>query len=77
MRCVACNRLLTIFEERLVKQDGTPEDMCVICRKIAKDDLYVGELTVTDIDRAEVDFMYDDDDEDDDIDPDDDNGLFW
>lgn len=31
-RCKACNDTLSEFELRLVKTDGTPEDMCVRCK---------------------------------------------
>jgi hypothetical protein len=37
MRCVNCNRILTIFEERLTKPDGTPEDLCTLCRQVPDD----------------------------------------
>lgn len=40
MRCKGCNKILSMFENRLKKKDGTPEDLCSTCRRYSNPDCF-------------------------------------
>lgn len=50
MKCKACNRTLTIFEEKMKRSDGSQEDLCTICRKTIREDMNLddADYTITD-----------------------------
>lgn len=39
-RCKACNRELSTNEMLGVQEDGSPEDMCIVCRYKAREESY-------------------------------------
>lgn len=36
MRCISCNRKLLDFELLASKSDGSPEDLCTVCKPYTK-----------------------------------------
>lgn len=61
MRCIACNRLLSEFEEVLIKKNGEQEDMCMRCVTISKDKIQLEDLSSWDVYRTDnvIDFLDD------------------
>jgi len=48
-RCKACNRALTVFEMRRIKEDGSFEDLCRNCLKWSEDNIQIGETYINDL----------------------------